>query len=191
MALAGLAALVCSIAPALPVAAQDVVPAEVYVILAADAPGTIDERLASLPGLREGPFGGFGSMSLVELHTASLAIGAPHDVTLPNGRVLRVVIESVADDGRYRVRVVINRPGETDYLPHLAMLAAPGVPLFFAGQRLDTGALIIALRLGAAAAGSGSSAAPSLPASPEAPVGEPASAATPDELACEAAPPAR
>ena len=147
-------ALGCALAPSV-VLAQTEIPAEIFVVLAADTPGTIDARLSGMPGLRQPPFDGFGSMLLLDLHAASLAVGAPHDVTLPNGRVLRIVIEGVTDEGRFRVRVVINRPGETDYLPLLTMLASPGLPFFVAGQRLDSGALIIAIRLGASTGASG------------------------------------
>lgn len=156
---ASLGALACLFAPAAALA-QPEIPAEVFVVLAADTPGTIDARLSGMPGLRQPPFDGYGSMSLLELRTTSLAVGAPYDVTLPNGRVLRIAVEGVTDEGRYRVRVVINRPGETDYLPLLTMLASPGLPFFVAGQRMETGALIIAIRLGAASASAGTSTDP-------------------------------
>lgn len=132
--------------------AQTEIPAQIYVILATDAPGTIDARLADMPGLRRAPFDGFGTMTVLELHTTGLVVGAPHDVTLPNGRVLRIeVVENVVAEGRYRVRTSINRPGDTDYLPLLTLMASPGVPFIIAGQRMDAGALIIAVRLGVAA----------------------------------------
>lgn len=122
---------------------------ELFVILASDTPGTIDPALSSLP-LRRAPFDGYGTMSLLSHPTPSLTIGTPYDETLPNGRVMRLVIDSVTDDGRYVVRVSINRPGDTDYLPVLALRASPGDPFFVAGQRMTGGILIIAIRLGTA-----------------------------------------
>ena len=51
-------------------------------------------------------------------------------------------------DGRLRVRVSINRPNQTDYLPLLQVLASPGDPFFVAGQAHDGGTLVIGITLG-------------------------------------------
>lgn len=152
--LGGLAVAVSVVAPIdMPASAQapTTVAAELFVILASDTPGTIDPALSSLP-LRSAPFDGFGTMTMLAHSTPTLTIGSPYDETLPNGRTVRVVIEEITPDGRYRARVSINRPGDTDYLPSLAVLAAPGVPFFSGGQRMDGGTLIVAVRVGVSAA---------------------------------------
>ncbi len=51
-------------------------------------------------------------------------------------------------NGRYRVRVSINRPEQNDYLPLLSVVASPGDPFFVAGQRHQGGTLVIGVRVG-------------------------------------------
>jgi hypothetical protein len=153
--LGGLAMALSVALPLPPASAQTAtaVPSELFVILASDAPGTIDPALSSLP-LRSPPFDGFGTMTLLAHTTPTLTVGTPYDQTLPNGRTVRLVIDEVAPDGRYRARLSINRPGDTDYLPLLAFLAAPGVPFLAGGQRMDGGTLIIAVRIAVSPSGS-------------------------------------
>lgn len=132
--------------------AQRVVPnevaGEVFVILASERPGEIDPALASMQALRQPPFNAFHSMQLLARPSIRLAVGAPHDVVLPNGRVLQLALDSVTPEGRYRVRVSINRPEEQDYLPLLEIVAPPGDPFFLAGQNFMGGTLVIGVRLG-------------------------------------------
>ena len=52
-------------------------------------------------------------------------------------------------DGRFRLSLSINRPGQRDYLPVMTVVAAPGDPFFVAGQKHDGGTLIIGVRVGA------------------------------------------
>ena len=60
---------------------------------------------------------------------------------------LRIRLQQQTPDGRYRVRVSINRPNQTDYLPLLQVLASPGDPFFVAGQAHDGGTLVIGITL--------------------------------------------
>lgn len=129
------------------------VPAEVFVILASEAEGTIAPELASMPALRQPPFNLFRTMELLARSTAQLRAGQPETVTLPNGRVLQLVIEETTAEGRYRVRVSINRPEQRDYLPLLEVVAPPGDPFFLAGQSFMGGTLVIGVRLGSRAGG--------------------------------------
>lgn len=122
--------------------------AEVFVVLATEAEGTIDPALAEMPALRQPPFNGFHSMSVLSRTTTHLASERPIDVTLPNGRHLRVELERLTADGRYRVRVSINTPGRADYLPLLQIVASPGDPFFVAGQNWQGGTLVIGVRIG-------------------------------------------
>jgi hypothetical protein len=127
---------------------RDPVPADVLIVLAANAPGSIDPRLANVPALRRPPFDAYRSMSLLSSPRISLRIGQPHEIPLPNGRQIRIVLRDVTPDGRYRLQVSINRPGQRDYLPELNVVASPGDPFFVAGQSFQAGTLVIGFRLG-------------------------------------------
>lgn len=125
---------------------------EVLVILASERVGTIDPDLATMPALRQPPFNGYHTMELLARPAIRLAVGQPQTVPLPNGRVLRLELEGVTREGRYRVRVSINRPDQQDYLPLLDIVAPPGDPFFLAGQNFMGGTLVIGVRLGERAA---------------------------------------
>ncbi len=132
--------------------AQRVVPnevaGEVFVILASESPGEIDPALSSMQALRQPPFNAFHSMQLLARPSIRLVVGQPQNVPLPNGRVLQLALDSVTPEGRYRVRVSINRPEQQDYLPLLEIVAPPGDPFFLAGQNFMGGTLVIGVRLG-------------------------------------------
>ena len=151
---AGLIALLLAVAaPSIGAAqgAQISAPAirgEVLVVLAKEAPGTIDPELAQLSALRRPPFNGFRTMEILERPTLELRPHVDAEVDLPNGRSLRITLLRVTRDGRYQVRVSINRPREHDYLPLLTVVTSPGDPFFVAGQGHDGGTLIIGIRLG-------------------------------------------
>ncbi|MDQ3033282.1 MAG: hypothetical protein M3Y87_12760 [Myxococcota bacterium] len=131
-----------------PASAGDVVRSEVFVVLAAEAEGAIDPSLADIPALRQPPFNAFHSMSVLSRTTAELSSQRPIEVALPNGRQLRIELERQMPDGRYRVRVSINTPGQADYLPLLQIVASPGDPFFVAGQNWQGGTLVIGVRIG-------------------------------------------
>ncbi len=124
------------------------VPGEVFVILASEAAGEIAPELASMPALRQPPFNAFHSMRLLARPTVRLTMGEPETIPLPNGRILQLVVEERTAEGRYRVRVSINRPEQRDYLPLLEIVAPPGDPFFLAGQSFMGGTLVLGVRLG-------------------------------------------
>lgn len=132
--------------------AQRVMPSEVagevYVVLASEQDGTIAPELAAMPALRQPPFNAFRSMQLLLRPTIRLTVGQPHTLQLPNGRNLQLVLEEITPEGRYRVRVSINRPDRQDYLPLLEVVAPPGDPFFLAGQSFMGGTLVLGVRLG-------------------------------------------
>jgi hypothetical protein len=132
--------------------AQRVAPSEVrgevLVILASEREGTIAPELESLPALRQPPFNAFHSMTLLMRPAITLRVGEPHDLELPNGRILRIVLDAITPEGRYRVRVSINRREQQDYLPLLEIVAPPGDPFFLAGQNFMGGTLVLGVRLG-------------------------------------------
>ncbi|MCA9614750.1 MAG: hypothetical protein H6721_22395 [Sandaracinus sp.] len=131
--------------------AQRPTPGEVVVVLAKEAPGTIAPELAELTALRRPPFDSFRSMEVLERRGLSLRVGTPAEVVLPNGRKLRIELQRIGPDGRFRVKVSIQREGEQDYLPLLQVVASPGDPFFVAGQSHQGGTLVIGIRLGDAA----------------------------------------
>lgn len=124
------------------------VPADVLIVLASSEPGAVDPRLADLPALRRPPFDGYASLALLGSHQIALRVGEPHEVPLPNGRHVRIVLREVTAEGRFRLQVSINRPGQQDYLPELNVVASPGDPFFVAGQSFQAGTLVIGFRLG-------------------------------------------
>lgn len=145
--------------PVPPVTAQQVptqaaqeVRGEVLVILGSERAGEIDPALASLGALRQAPFSSFQTMQLLARPSIRLVVDEPLDIPLPNGRILRIVLASITPQGRYRVRVSINRPEQSDYLPLLEVVAPPGDPFFLAGQSFLGGTLVIGVRLGERAA---------------------------------------
>lgn len=123
---------------------------EVLVVLAKEAQGAVDPALANVPALRRPPFNAFRSMQILSRPSVRLAPGQPVEVNLPNGRKLRLQLEQIMPDGRFRVRVSINRPNQQDYLPLLQVVASPGDPFFVAGQSHQGGTLVIGVVLGRA-----------------------------------------
>ena len=121
---------------------------EVLIVLASQAPGPVDPRLANVPALRRSPFDSFESMALLSSPRVDLHIGEPSVVPLPNGRRVRLVLLEITDAGRYRLQLSINRPGQRDYLPELNVVVSPGDPVFIAGQSYQSGTLVIGIRLG-------------------------------------------
>jgi hypothetical protein len=121
---------------------------EVLVILASERVGEIDPALATMQALRQPPFNGYHTMQLLARPSIRLTVGQPATVPLPNGRVLQLVLDSITPEGRYRVRVSINRPEQRDYLPLLEIVAPPGDPFFLAGQNFMGGTLVLGVRLG-------------------------------------------
>ena len=135
---------------AAPVAAQQPVRAEVIVVLAKEEAGTIDPALADISALQRAPFNAFQSMTILDRKREQLRPEVDRDVRLPNGRTLRIRLQRVMPDGRYRVQVSINRPDADTYLPLLQVVTAPGDPFFVAGQAHDGGTLVIGIRVGQA-----------------------------------------
>ncbi|MFW6049703.1 MAG: hypothetical protein ACODAU_00935 [Myxococcota bacterium] len=153
MRLAGLAIACAVIGSALvaarPAAAQDgPLPAQVLVVLAKEKPGPVDPALEDEPALKRAPFNAFRSMKVLSKPKVTLKVGEPEEVVLPNGRKLRLTVVRVMPDGRFRVKVSINRPSQNDYLPLLQVVASAGDPFFVAGQSHQGGTLVIGVRIG-------------------------------------------
>lgn len=140
--------------PASPVSARlkqasgQSVPAEVLIILASEAAGAIDPRLADVAALRRPPFNAYHTMALLSSPHIQLRVGQAREVPLPNGRRVRILLREITSEGRFRLQVSINRPGQQDYLPEMTVETAPGDPFFVAGQSYQEGLLVIGFRLG-------------------------------------------
>lgn len=133
---------------AAPAHAQRAVRAEVLIVLASSSGDSIDRRLRDVPALRQPPFNSYSAMEVLSSPTVELRVGAAQQVELPNGRHIRIVLREITPQGRYRLQVSINRPGQQDYLPEMSVLASPGDPFFVAGQSYRDGTLVIGIRLG-------------------------------------------
>lgn len=143
-----LASLAVFAIPAVGSAQASDVPAHVLVVLAKEEPGEVDPALREEPALRKPPFNTFRSMKVLSRPEIKLGLDKPVEVELPNGRRLQLLLHQVMPDGRYRVKVAINRPNQKDYLPLLQVVAAPGDPFFVAGQSHEGGTLVIGVRVG-------------------------------------------
>ena len=121
---------------------------EVLIVLASRDAGEVDRRIANVPALRRSPFDIYRSMQLLSSPRVNLTVGEEEIVELPNGRRMRLVLRGVTDEGRYRLQLSINRPGQRDYLPTMDVVASPGDPVFIAGQSYRNGTLVIGIRVG-------------------------------------------
>ncbi len=119
------------------------VPAEVLVVLAKEEAGSIDPELKKLTALRRPPFNSFRSMQILSKPKLKLVPGRNAVVSLPNGRRLKLALLQVMPDGRYKMKVSINRPEKVDYLPLLQVVASAGDPFFVAGQTYKGGTLVV------------------------------------------------
>lgn len=119
------------------------VPAEVLVVLAKEDAGTIDPELKKLTALRRPPFNSFRSMQILSKPKVKLIPGRDAVLSLPNGRRLKLALLQVMPDGRFKMKVSINRPDKSDYLPLLQVVASSGDPFFVAGQTYKGGTLVV------------------------------------------------
>lgn len=138
---------------AVPKAAAKALSGQVIIILAHEKAGKTDPELKKMEALQKPPFSGFKSMRVLGKQQLSLSAAKPVTVGLPNGRRMQIEMLSVAEDGRYKVRVSINKPSTKDYLPGMVVAASAGEPFFVAGQKHEGGTLVIGIRVGNKAKG--------------------------------------
>jgi hypothetical protein len=122
--------------------------AQVVVVLGSTEGSGIDPALGALEALTKPPFDSFTKKTLLAKNELELSQGKEAEVTLPNGRKLRIQLIEKTSEGRFRVSVSINRAGKQDYLPLMTVVAAPGDPFFVAGQKHERGTLIIGITIG-------------------------------------------
>lgn len=126
------------------------VTASIVTVLASETAGSIDPELAGMAALRRAPFNAFRSMRILDRSQVRLSVRQPEEITLPNGRRMRIRLQQVMPDGRYRVRVSIKREEGNNYLPLLQVVASPGDPFFVAGQAHEGGTLVLGITVGQA-----------------------------------------
>lgn len=135
-----------------PAAPKDSVAGEVIVVLAGDGEGGVDPSLGNIKALKQPPFNAFKSMKILSRTPVALQTTQASTVDLPNGRRLQLTLIERMPDGRTKVQVSINKPGQKDYLPLLQVIASAGEPFFVAGQKYQGGTLVIGVRVGETAA---------------------------------------
>lgn len=121
---------------------------EVLVVLAKEKGETFDPTLKKIGALRRPPFSSFKSMEVLERPKVKLVIKKPADVKLPNGRTIQVLVDRELPDGRYLVKVSINKPNKKDYLRLLQVSTSPGDPFFVVGQSHAGGTLVVGVTVG-------------------------------------------
>ncbi len=121
---------------------------EVLIIHALEAQGAIDPALASIAVLRRAPFNSYRTMRILSRPALQLTVGEATEIPLPNGRRLRITLQTVTADGRFEATVSINRPNQGDYLREARIVMSPGDPFFVAGQTHEGGILLVGIHLG-------------------------------------------
>ena len=148
--LTALAFVVLFAVPPVSAQPQQQVTANIITVLASESPGQIAPELAGMSALRRAPFNSFRSMRVLDRSQVRLSVREPQEITLPNGRRMRIRLQQIMPDGRYRVRVSIKREQGNNYLPLLQVVASPGDPFFVAGQAHEGGTLVLGISVGEA-----------------------------------------
>ena len=126
----------------------DPVKTQVLVVLASTEGSVVDPALKKIEALQKAPFNSFSSMKILEKPVLRPDVGKPAELKLPNGRTMQVAVIEVLKDARYRLKVSINKPNTSDYLPGMEVIASPGEPFFVAGQKYEGGTLVIGVQVG-------------------------------------------
>jgi hypothetical protein len=105
----------------------------------------IDERVRDLSELTRPPFTSYDSYTLLERARLPLERRSTQTHRLPNGRVLATeLLEAPAGDS-VRVSASISEPGGHAFLPLLEVRARAGQRFIVAGQKYQSGILVLVL----------------------------------------------
>jgi len=105
----------------------------------------IDERVRDLGELTRPPFTSYDSYSLLERTRLPLELKTTKTRRLPNGRVLGTeLLEAPAGDS-VRLSASISEPGGHAFLPLLEVRARVGQHFIVAGQKYQSGILVLVL----------------------------------------------
>jgi hypothetical protein len=119
----------------------------VTVLYASNSKKGIDQRIGNMPELKSPPFSSYDSYELLLERRMPLAKGKPGTLRLPNGRVLQTALVDVLAKKFVRLSASINQPGGKDFLPLLEVKAKLGQAFIVAGQRYQSGILVLVIRV--------------------------------------------
>jgi hypothetical protein len=120
---------------------------ELFVLHATHGKPELDPRISDLDELKKPPFSSYERYKLIDRAKLPLVKGAPKTRRLPNGRVLRTELAGLVEDDVVRLVASINQPGAADFLPLLEVKAKIGQRFIVAGQRYQSGILVLVLRV--------------------------------------------
>lgn len=130
-------------APNAPAAATEAV--ELLVLHATNRKKGVDSRLRDLPELTRPPFTSYDSYGVLE--RVRLPLEPRKSVThrLPNGRVLEAELLAVEGKETVHLAASISEPGGRAFLPLLEVRAERGQHFIVAGQKYQSGILVLVL----------------------------------------------
>jgi len=121
--------------------------AEVLILHATNEKKGIDPRIGKLPELGKSPFSNYDSYQVLDRARLPLKKDAPHNLKLPNGRTLQVLLLDEPGPNSVRLSASINRPNGKDFLPLLEVKAHVGQAFIVAGQSHKKGILVVVIRI--------------------------------------------
>lgn len=124
---------------------QRVQAVELLVLYASNRRKGIDARLRDLPELTRAPFSNYDSYAVLE--RARLPLEAKRTAThrLPNGRALGAELVAVEGADIVHLAASISEPGGGAFLPLLEVRAHTGQHFIVAGQKYESGILVLVL----------------------------------------------
>jgi hypothetical protein len=118
---------------------------ELFVLHATHGKPELDPRISDLDELKKPPFSSYERYRLIDRAKLPLVKGTPKTRRLPNGRVLQTELAGVLEGDVVRLVASINQPGAADFLPLLEVKAKVGQRFIVAGQRYQSGILVLVL----------------------------------------------
>ena len=121
--------------------------AEVLILHATNEKKGIDPRIGKLPELEKSPFSNYDSYQVLDRVRLPLTKDASHNLKLPNGRTLQVLLIDEPGPNSVRLSASINRPNGKEFLPLLEVKAHVGQAFIVAGQSHKKGILVLVIRI--------------------------------------------
>ena len=118
---------------------------ELLVLHATNRKKGIDPRLRDLPELTRPPFSSYDSYGILERVRLPLAPKRAVTHRLPNGRVLGAELLASDDKDTLHLAASISEPGGSAFLPLLEVRARRGQHFIVAGQKYESGSLVLVL----------------------------------------------
>jgi hypothetical protein len=121
--------------------------AEIMVLHASNTGGGIDPRIGNMPQLKKPPFSSYDTYRFMERSRSPLAPGRPVASTLPNGRVMQIVLKETLPRGRFKVAASVQSNRGNSFLPLLEVTTSLNENFFVAGQSYQDGVLVVGIKL--------------------------------------------